>query len=359
MSSTLAPPGPGRVAPVDFRRPSRIGRDSIVALETTHEAFARRLSADWSSGGYATVHVEHVSTDQLSIEDFVSSLPVPTALASVRIDRLGATGFVQVDLPFALLYCERLLGGPGDPTLMAPDRRATELESSLISEELLAPAVGAIDEALKELDGDASALGPLESAPQPLQLGSPGQLLTLLTYHVEIRGELPAQGMVTVAYPASALAPRLDDILGARHSSLAEPDVFVSSPLLGTVQGAQVDLRVRLGGQTAMHASQLAALSVDDVLLLDHPADRPAALVLEGHALGTAHIGRRRRKVAVQVDAPPARPLPAAPPAPKAETEAPLDATTDTAGGTRSRQRRQRATDQTDQTDQPLEGAEQ
>lgn len=345
------------MAPVDFRRPSRIGRDSIVALETTHEAFARRLSADWSSGGYATVHVEHVSTDQLSIEDFVSSLPVPTALASVRIDRLGATGFVQVDLPFALLYCERLLGGPGDPALLAPDRRATELESALIADELLAPAVEAVDEALKELDGDTSVLGPLETAPQPLQLGSPGELLILLTYHVEIRGELPAQGMVTVAYPVSALVPRLDDILGGHSGELAERDVFRSSPLLGAVQGAQMDVRVRLGGQNAMHASLLAALSVGDVLLLDHPADRPAELVLEDRTLGTAHIGRRRRKVAVQIDEPPTRPLPAAPPAaaPNAAAET-ADARPDTAGGTRSR--RQRRAGATDQTDQPLEGAD-
>src|SRR5690554_442321 len=113
------------MAPVDFRRPSRISREAVVALEATHEAFARRLSTAWSAGSYAAIEVEHVATDQLSIDDFVRSLPIPTALATIRVGVLDAVAFLQVDLPFSLLYIERLLGGPGDPAVAPIARRPT------------------------------------------------------------------------------------------------------------------------------------------------------------------------------------------------------------------------------------------
>ncbi len=316
MSATLSTNDPMTIAPVDFRRPSRVGRDAIVALESTHEVFARRLSTTWSASSYAAVEVEHVASEQLSIDDFVRSLPTPTALGTVRVGGLGAVAFVQVDLPFALLFIERLLGGPGDAALAPVDRRPTELESALLSHELLQPAVTAIDEALRDLEGDTSNLLTFETAPQPLQLGSPGELLLMLTYQVEVRGDLPATGLVTLAYPVAPLVAHLDTLLtGPGHQDGDDPDQLWTSRLAATVLDATLDVRARVGG-TAMPASALAALEPGDVLRLDHPADRPADLVVDERLLGTGHLGKRHRKIAVQIVAPPTVPAPRPDPAP-------------------------------------------
>lgn len=303
MRSSLADAAPS-VAPVDFRRPSRIGRDAIIALEATHEAFARRLSTAWSSGSYAAIEVEHVATDQLSIDDFVRSLPVPTALATIRVGGLGAVAFLQVDLPFALLYVERLLGGPGDPALAPVSRRPTDLESALLTHELLGPAVTAVDEALRDLEGEPSALLTLETQPQPLQLGSPGELLLLLTYRVEVRGDLPGQGLITLAYPVAPLVNHLDQLLTGNHQGDSDPERLASSPVADTLLGAPIDVHVRVGG-APLHASALAGLQPGDVLRLDHPVDLPASLVVDGHTLGSAHLGKRGRRLAAQIVQPP------------------------------------------------------
>lgn len=304
MSVSLADQSNATVAPVDFRRPSRVGRDAIVALETTHEVFARRLSTAWSSSSYTPIEVEHVATDQLSIDDFVRSLPVPTALATVRVGGLGAVAFIQVDLPFGLLCIERILGGMGDPGNAPIDRRPTDLEGALLTDQLLQPAVSAIDEALRELDGDPSALLTFETVPQPMQLGSPGELLLMLSYQVDIRGDLPAQGLVTLAYPVAALVPQLDTLLTGPNESTDDADVLATSPLVGTVLEASLDVRARIGG-TTLSASTLAALEPGDVLRLDHHVDRPADLVVNDRHLGSAYLGKRGRKVAVQIAAPP------------------------------------------------------
>ncbi len=316
--SIVTDPRSTSVSEVDFRRPSRVSRDAIVALEANHELFARRLSTAWSASSYAALEVEHVATDQLSLDDFVRSLPVPTVLGVVHVAALEATAFVQLDMPFALLVVERLLGGPGDAAMGAIDRRPTELEQALLSHELLEPAVVAIDEAMKEVSAETSELRSVEIAPQPLQLGSPGDLLLLLTYRVEIRGDLPAQGLVTIAYPVAPLVPQLDRLLLGGRAGDEQVEDLNASPLADTVLDATLDVRVRIGG-TTMDAGVLAGLQPGDVLRLDHPVDRPADLVVDDRHLGTAHLGKRGRKVAVQIAEPPTPPRGVGPAAPGAQ----------------------------------------
>jgi flagellar motor switch protein FliM len=304
VSPVLAESSAASITSVDFRRPSRIGRDAVVALETTHEAFVRRLSTAWSSGSFAAIEIEHVATDQLSIDDFVRSLPVPTALSTLRVGALGAHAFLQVDLPFALLFVERLLGGPGDPAISAIARRPTELETALLTHELLGPAVTAVDEALKDLSDEPSNLVSLETTPQPLQLGSPGELLLLLTYRVELRGEMPAQGMLTLAYPVAPLVVHLDRLVLGSNPVDEDESVAARSVMSAALLATEVDVCVRLG-DSGIGAAALAGLTPGDVLRLDHPVDRPAELVCDERPIGTAHLGKRGRRLAVQVVASP------------------------------------------------------
>lgn len=312
MSSVMTDPRGTSVSDLDFRRPSRVSRDAIVALEANHEVFARRLATSWSTMSYSALELEHVTTDQMTLDDFVRALPVPTVLGIVHVAALEATAFIQLDLPFALLVVERLLGGIGDADEAIVSRRPTELEQTLLAHELLEPAVQSIDEAFKDLTKEPSRLVGLEIAPQPLQLGSPGDLLILPTFRVEIRGDLPAQGLVTVAYPVAQLVPQLDRLLlGGRSTSESEDDLY-ASPLVDTVLDAALDVRVRLGG-SCLPASVLAALQPGDVLRLDHAVDRPADLVVDERRLGTGYLGKRGRRFAIQVNQPPTPPRAATP----------------------------------------------
>ncbi|MCC5948836.1 MAG: FliM/FliN family flagellar motor switch protein [Nitriliruptoraceae bacterium] len=301
MTSTLAEHG-APVSPVDFRRPSRISRDAILALETSHDAFARRLSTAWSSGSYAAIEIEHVATEQLSVDDFVRSLPSPTALGFVRVDAIGTTGFLQIDLPFALLLVERLLGGAGDAAEADIGRRPTDLEVALLTHDLFGPATAAIDEALRDLGGEPSELVGFEAVPQPLQLGSPAELLVLLTYHVELRGDLPAQGLVTLAYPVGQVVPVLDRLtLGPTDDDTA---ASASAAMTASLMATEVELAVQLSG-SLLPAATIAGLRAGDIVRLDHRSEAPALLVCDERTVGTAHLGRRGRRVAAQIITPP------------------------------------------------------
>ncbi|MFA9430916.1 flagellar motor switch protein FliM [Egicoccus sp. AB-alg2] len=302
MSRALADVSTTTVTPVDFRRPSRINRDAVVVFETAHDAFVRRLSSAWTGSTHAVLEIEHLATEQLSVDDYVKTLPTPTALASVRVGPLGATALLDLDLPLALLLVERLLGGPGDPAETAVPRRPTDLETGLIASGLLTPAVRAIDEALRDLGGEPSELLGIETSPQPMQLSAPGELLLLLTYRIEVRGDLPAQGLLSIGYPVAPLLGHLDALAGGTPEDV---DPAAASVARGALLDAPLELRVVLGGST-LPASVLAGLQPGDVLSLDHPVGAPARLACDGHDLGRAHPGRRGRRLAVQIVTPPA-----------------------------------------------------
>jgi flagellar motor switch protein FliM len=314
VSQMLTPARPGRstgdipataVTPVDFRRPSRIGRDAVLALESTHEAFARRLVTVWGTSTHAALEIEHLATEQLSIDDYVRTLPSPTLLATMRVGPLGATALLDVDLPLALILVERLLGGVGDLTQVSAARRPTDLEAGLIADELLTPAVGAVDEAFGDLEEEPSELLGVETTPQPLQLSAPGELLVLLTYRVELRGEQQAQGLLSLGYPVAPLLAQLDRLMAGTVEEDPERERASVQAITTALLEADLDVRVRLGGST-LPANALAGLSEGDVLRLDHAVTQPAELVCDGHAVGSAHLGRRGRRLAVQILQPPA-----------------------------------------------------
>ncbi|MTV27334.1 hypothetical protein FTX61_18225 [Nitriliruptoraceae bacterium ZYF776] len=303
MGRTLEDVHAAAISDVDFRRPSRIGRDAVVAVESAHEVFARRLGTAWGANTRAALEIEHVATDQTSVDDYLRALPSPAVLAQLRVDRLGgATALVELDLPLALTLVERVLGGPGDAREGPAVRRPTDLEASLVRSELLEAAVAAIDDALHDLAGEPTVLLGVETTPQPLQLAAAGEMLVLLSYRVEVRGELPGQGLITIGYPVAPLLAQLELLSGAAGD---EVDADVLAANRAALLGSHVDVRVRLGG-TTLGAGALAALTPGDVLRLDHPIERPATLVVDDRPVGTAHLGRRGRRVAVQIATAPA-----------------------------------------------------
>ncbi len=302
MGRTLDEVPARAVSAVDFRRPSRIGRDALLVVESAHDGFVRRLGTSWSTQTHAALELEHVATDQTSVDDYVRALPTPTILGQLRVERLGgATALFELDLPLALLLVERILGGPGDARSVEPTRRPTDLEVALIERELLVPAVAAIDEVLTDLAGDPTSILSVETTPQPMQLAATAELLILLTFRIEVRGDLPAQGLCTIAYPVTPLLAHVDRFLSGTVDAGIDPAILDANraALLDT----EVDVQVQLGG-SPLHAGVVAALAPGDVLRLDHHVLQPARLVVSGREVGSAHLGRRGRRLAVQLAGP-------------------------------------------------------
>src|SRR3569623_397556 len=132
---TSGPRAPGRprekVTPYDFKRPERVGKDQMRALQSLHEGFGRNFGAALSALLRSIVEVKLTSVDQLTYGEFVFSLENPTCFNLLRAEPLE--GNLILDINPSILYpiIDRLLGG-GKDAVPVSRRPLTEIEVRLV-----------------------------------------------------------------------------------------------------------------------------------------------------------------------------------------------------------------------------------
>ncbi len=114
----------------DVRRAGTIGREQLKAITQLHEGFARNLTH--SLGAYLRVVFEAtlVSAEHLTFREFLERVPEITYLASCKLEPMGVSGALQLDLKVALPIVDLLLGGQGKG--VAATREITEIEEQIV-----------------------------------------------------------------------------------------------------------------------------------------------------------------------------------------------------------------------------------
>jgi len=82
--STRASRAPKDVHTYDFKRPERVGKEQMRALQTMHEGFGRNFGAALSALLRSIVEVKLTSVDQLAYSEFVFSLENPTCFNLIK-----------------------------------------------------------------------------------------------------------------------------------------------------------------------------------------------------------------------------------------------------------------------------------
>src|SRR3569623_2034675 len=132
---TSGPRAPGRprekITPYDFKRPERVGKDQMRALQSLHEGFGRNFGAALSALLRSIVEVKLTSVDQLTYSEFVFSLENPTCFNLLKAAPLE--GNLILDINPSILYpiIDRLLGGGRETSALAR-RPLTEIELRLV-----------------------------------------------------------------------------------------------------------------------------------------------------------------------------------------------------------------------------------
>jgi flagellar motor switch protein FliM len=299
----------------DFRRPNQFAREKVRGLEVSHEVFARRFSSGLGNALRAFVQLDPVSIDQVSYDDYIRSMPNPNLVTVMTLAPLPGAAVVELNVQLALLLVDRLLGGRG--LNVAELRRPTDLETFLLRD-LMQHAADAVGETLEPfLDGPPELSG-VEYNPQLVQVAAPSDMVLLLTYRLTVSQGPQAEGLLTLCYPMSTLAPLMDRLTGSPWDSPvpAEGPPPGIPPLLEHLLDAEVELTVRVG-PTTVPAREIVCLRVGDVLSLDHLLSAAMPAHVAGVDLLEGDLGRRGRRLAYQVadwvDAsPPALPAPTA-----------------------------------------------
>ena len=98
----------------DFMRPDRFSQEHIRAVSLIHEECARNWTNLTDSRFSLPVHFHNVSTDQLTFEEFIRSLPGVSFFAHCRFSAGGPEFVIEFDLRLIELLISRLAGSGRD-----------------------------------------------------------------------------------------------------------------------------------------------------------------------------------------------------------------------------------------------------
>src|SRR6476661_8186016 len=288
-----------KVIPYDFKRPERVGKDQMRALQSLHEGFGRNFSAALSALLRSIVEVKLTSVDQLTYGEFVFSLENPTCFNLLRAEPLE--GNLILDINPSILYpiIDRLLGGGKDSGPVSR-RPLTEIELRL---------VGRITSLfLHELKHAWDGLLPLklsvdrvESNPQLVQIVPPNEVVVLISFELAL-GEL--RGMINLCIPFNAIE-RVSSKLAANSwvtygKSSANPGTRAA--ITQRLDAAEVELVVTLA-ESKITTSDLIGLRVGDIITTDKDVHQPLDVAVQGAAKFHASAGAFKGCKAVRIEA--------------------------------------------------------
>ena len=286
-----------KVAPYDFKRPERVGKDQMRALQSMHEGFGRNFGAALSALLRSIVDVKLTSVDQLTYSEFVFSLQNPTCFNLLRAEPLE--GNLILDLNPAILYpiIDRLLGGGKETTVMAR-RPLTEIELRLVSRitKLFLNELKHAWESIVELD---LAVERVESNPQLVQIVPPNEVVILISFELAI-GDV--RDMINLCIPFNAIE-RISAKLQSNSwfsygKSETTPETIAM--LSRQLDGTSLELVATLA-ETRICTKDLIGLRVGDVIATEHDVHRALEVRVAGVPKFTACAGAFKGHKAIQV----------------------------------------------------------
>ncbi len=295
-----AAPTRHKVASYDFKRPERVGKDQMRALQTLHEGFARNFGAALSALLRRIVEVKLTSVDQLTYSEFVFSLENPTCFNLLRADPLE--GKLILDINPSILYpiIDRLLGGGNESSPLAR-RPLTEIELRIVKKitDLFLDELKRAWHNVLELDLEVAQV---ESNPQLVQIVPPNEVVVLISFELTL-GDL--RGMLNLCIPFNSLeriGGKLTSDNWTNYGQRAATEESVRR-ISHAVKGAVVELVVELA-ESKISTRDLVGLRVGDIVTTEKDRRAPLIVKVEGAPKFLARPGAYKGAKAIRIDEP-------------------------------------------------------
>ncbi len=260
----------------DVRRPDRIAKSQVRAIQMLHENFVRSVISSLSAYLRTYVSMNLVSIEQLSYGEFLERLPSTTCMACLGLQPYDGSAILEINPCLIFPILEILLGGNGKVATEI-EREVTEIEQTLMN-----GLFGIIAHDLREAWKNVT---PIEF--EVLSVGTQAQLLqtmapieAVLAVKIEVRlGE--SIGSMNIALPSmviNMMRQKFDHERSARKSEASAED---QARVLELIKASRVKLDGRLPGQQ-IRVKNLLLLQVGDVLAFDFLVDTVIDVVLNG-----------------------------------------------------------------------------
>ena len=296
---TLSPTKPReKITPYDFKRPERVGKDQMRALQTLHEGFGRNFGAALSALLRSIVEVKLTSVDQLTYSEFVFSLENPTCFNLLKAESLE--GNLILDINPSILYpvIDRLLGGGRDGGPLAR-RPLTEIELRLVSR-ITTLFLDELNHAWENVLDLKLEVIQVESNPQLVQIVPPNEVVVLISFELTI-GEI--RGMMNLCIPYNSIERIGGKLTANSWSAYRRPKATAENTekISQAISRSSVEMKVQLAG-TPIATGELIGLRVGDIITTQKDVHSPLTVWVEGVPKFRARPGALKGHKAVCID---------------------------------------------------------
>lgn len=270
-----APPKPAeqkQVSVYDFRRPDRVSKDQMRALQNLHDGYARLLATTLSSYLRALVEIDIVSVDQLTYSEFMMSVPNPSCLYVFQMEPLEGAAIIEVNPNLVFFIVDRLFGGQGKPS--EHNRELTDIEKSVLTK-IVDRALVNLKETWEHVGIFTPRIESYETNAQFVQIAPPNETVILISLEVRMKH---GSGLISLCFPYIMLETVITKLGGeswiaGQRTTTQETRRLIENELASTELTATAVI-----GETSLSVRDLLQLQTGDVVVLEKPAD--ADLVL-------------------------------------------------------------------------------
>ncbi len=281
----------------DFKRPERVSKDQIRALENLHEVFARNLQAALSSYLRTVVEVKICSIEQLTYSEFIMSLPNPTCFNVMSCNPLEGRIILEINPAIIFPIIDYLLGGGGIETV-SPDRELTDIELRLTGK-ITDLCINYLKEMWNPIQHIDLKVVETESNPQLLQIVPPNEVVVLICFEVKM-GEV--SGMMNLCMPFLVIEPIISEF-STRHwfSREQKADVEVEkNKLRQNLRTAKLETITYIA-KTRLTVKEILRLKEGDVIETDKLVKSNLLMTVQGKPKFFVRPGKIRHKKAVRI----------------------------------------------------------
>jgi len=284
----------------DFKRPERVSKEQMRALENLHESFSRNFGAALSGFLRTIVEVKVANIEQMTFSEFTHSLANPTCFSLLSCKPLEGNICMEISPLIIYPVIDRLLGG-SNAELFIPQRPLTAIENRLVSK-ILHRAMTALHEAWETIVDAHFNLEESESNPALVQIVPPNEVVVVVGFELKMGNRA---GTMSLCIPYAVIEPVVDQLSSQSWSAYKRltHDKALRSRLAGSLEAAKVNVSTVLA-DTTMTLNDLVNLQAGDMILTDKPASSPLALTVEGKRKFIGQLGQHRGNRAYKVTRP-------------------------------------------------------
>lgn len=286
------------IHPYDFKRPERVSKEQMRALEGIHESFARNFGAFLSGFLRTIVEIRVASAEQLTYSEFIHSLPNPTNFNLLTAEPMAGQMCLEISPLIIYPIIDRLLGG-SNSELFIPQRPLTLIEQRLVSR-INQRALAALTESWADLVDVKFKIAEVESNPHLVQIVAPNEVVVVLGFEIRMGGRA---GTMSLCIPFNVIEPVMGKLLSqgwlAYQRRSAEDDQ--AATLARGIGATHVSVVAYLA-QTTITMGELLALQPGDVIATGKPVGSEMVLQVEGRNKFAGSLGRHKDHLAIKIN---------------------------------------------------------